>query len=240
MTVHALQYGTTTIQYELRYAARKTLGITVRPDDLHVVVKAPQGAPLEAVEKKVLKRAAWILKQQRDLARYLPHLPPRQYVSGETHRYLGRQHRLKVLESANGAGQGVERDRNYIYVHVSDKTDTASVKALLDDWYHEHARRVFQARLAACYPKVAHIGVPYPDIVVRAMRTRWGSCSAQGKITLNVKLVKVPKSYIDYVIFHELCHLAAPDHTPRFYALLDRVLPDWRERRERLNLYEFG
>ncbi len=87
---------------------------------------------------------------------------------------------------------------------------------------------------------MAHIGVPYSDIVVRAMRTRWGSCSAQGKITLNVKLVKVPKSCIDYVIFHELCHLAVPDHTPRFYALLDRVLPDWQERREKLNLYEFG
>jgi hypothetical protein len=87
---------------------------------------------------------------------------------------------------------------------------------------------------------MAHVGVAYPDIIVRAMSTRWGSCSANGRITLNVKLVKVPRLYIDYVIFHELCHLAEPNHTPRFYELLDRVLPDWRERREKLNMYEFG
>jgi predicted SprT family Zn-dependent metalloprotease len=68
----------------------------------------------------------------------------------------------------------------------------------------------------------------------------WGSCSPQGRITLNVKLIKVPQSYIDYVIFHELCHLAEPHHSSQYYELLDRVLPDWRERREKLNSFEFG
>ncbi len=238
MTTHTLHYGTTSIQYELTYATRKTLGITVEPDDLKVIVKAPEGTSVQDIETKVLKRASWILKQQKELARYLPHLPPRQYVSGETHRYLGRQHRLKIIE--NGTEGSVKRDRNFIYVHVRDRTDTAHVKALLDDWYHTHARATFQERLAACYPKMEHVGVPYPEIIVRAMRTRWGSCSAEGRITLNVKLIKVPESYIDYVIFHELCHLAEPNHTSRFYELLDRVLPDWRDRQEKLNLYEFG
>jgi hypothetical protein len=240
MIRHTVQYGTTEIQYNLTYAQRKTLGITVHPDDLRVIVKAPEGTPLEEVENRVQKRASWIIKQQRELERYLPHLPPRQYVSGETHRYLGRQHRLKVIESKNGREGNVRRDGSFIYVRVQDKADTERVQELLDAWYHDHARRVFRERLEACYPKMAHVGVAYPDIIVRAMSTRWGSCSANGRITLNVKLVKVPKSYIDYVIFHELCHLAEPNHTPRFYELLDRVLPDWRERRERLNMYEFG
>lgn len=240
MTVHSVQYGTTTIQYELTYTSRKTLGIAVHPDDLRVIVKAPQGVLLEEIEARVLKRASWILKQQKELERYLPHLPPRQYVSGETHRYLGRQHRLKVMANENGAQESVKRDRNFIYVHVEDKADTRRVRELLDAWYHDHARRIFQERLEACYPKVQHIGVPYPAIVVRAMSTRWGSCSARGRITLNVKLIKVPRSYIDYVVFHELCHLAEPNHNLRYYELLDRVLPDWRERRERLNSFEFG
>jgi predicted metal-dependent hydrolase len=224
----------------LIYAPRKTLGITVHPD-LRVTVKAPEGSVLADVEEKVRKRATWILKQQRELERYLPHLPPRQYVSGETHRYLGRQYRLKVIESDGKAPkESVKRDGVYIYVHARDKADTERIKGLLDDWYRAHARRVFAERLEACYPKVEHLGVAYPDLAIRVMRSRWGSCSPRGKITLNVKLIQAPRAYIDYVVFHELCHLEEPNHTPRFYELLDRVLPDWRERRERLNGFEFG
>jgi len=239
MSTQSVQYGTIKIQYELTYAPRKTLGISVQPD-LRVTVKAPEGTPLAEIEARVLKRAPWILKQQKDFERYLPHLPPRQYVSGETHRYLGRQYRLKVIECENGAREGVKRDGNYITVHVPDKADTEYVRDLLDGWYHDHARRVFQERLDDCYPKIEHVGVPYPEIAIRAMRSRWGSCSARGRITLNVKLIKVPRSYIDYVIFHELCHLAEPYHSPRYYEILDRILPDWRERRDKLNSFEFG
>jgi len=239
-TTYSIQYGTITIPFELIYAPRKTLGITVHPD-LRVTVKAPEGSVLADVEAKVRKRATWILKQQRELERYLPHLPPRQYVSGETHRYLGRQYRLKVIKGAsvNGAGS-VERDRSYIYVTTQDKADKECIKRLLDDWYRAHARRIFRERLDACYPKVEHLDVVYPDLAIRVLKSRWGSCSPRGRITLNVKLIQVPKSYIDYVIFHELCHLAEPNHSPRFYKLLERVLPDWRERRERLNGFEFG
>ena len=239
MSAHSVQYGTIRIEYELTYASRKTLAITVDPN-LRVVVRAPEGSALADVEAKVLKRAAWIIKQQRELARYLPHLPPRQYVSGETHRYLGRQYRLKVVESENDAGGSVKRDRNFIYVYTPDKTDTDRVRDLLDDWYLNHARRVFRERVDACYPKMAHVGIPYPELTIRAMSTRWGSCSPKGRITLNVKLIKVPTAYIDYVIFHELCHLAEPHHNSRYYELLDRVLPDWRARRDKLNSFEFG
>jgi len=235
-----VQYGTTTIHYDLIYAPRKTLGITVHPD-LRVTVKAPEGSPLADVEAKVRKRATWILKQQRELERYLPHLPPRQYVSGETHRYLGRQYRLKVIEGASANANGsVERDRSYIYVTTQDKTDKERIKRLLDDWYRAHARQVFAERLETCYPKVEHLDIVYPDLAIRVLKSRWGSCSPKGRITLNVKLIQVPRSYIDYVIFHELCHLAEPNHSPRYYELLDRVLPDWRERREKLNRFEFG
>jgi predicted metal-dependent hydrolase len=237
MATHAVQYGTTRIEFELVYAQRKTLGITVHPEDLRVTVKAPEGSALPDVEAKVLKRASWILQQQRDLERYLPHLPPRQYVSGETHRYLGRQHRLKVVENGTEA---VERSRHYLYVHVPDREDRDRVRDLLGGWYATQAEQIFAERLAACYPKVEHLGVAYPELTIRVMKSRWGSTSPVGKITLNVKLIQVPKTYIDYVIFHELCHLKEPNHSPQYYELLDRVLPDWRERREKLTAVEFG
>lgn len=236
MAGHSIQYGNSTIEYELSYAQRKTLGIAVHPD-LRVSVQAPEGTALADIESKVRRRADWILKQQRQLEIYLPDVPPRQYVSGETHRYLGRQYRLKVIEDT---AEAVKLTRGFIYTHVPVKSDTRHVKSLMDDWYLDQARQVFEARLAACFPRVQWLNVRYPSIAIRVMTSRWGSCSASGKMTLNIKLIQVPEEYIDYVILHELCHLKEPNHTRRFFELLDRVLPIWKERRDRLNRFEFG
>lgn len=229
-----LEYGTSTITYELAYTARKTLGISVHPD-LRVTVKAPEGTALADIEAKVRQRAAWILEQQRDFARYLPHLPPRKYVSGENHRYLGRQYRLKVISSDRDV---VKRTRHFIEVHITTG-NPGDVRALLHAWYRARAAHVFTERLTACYPRVKHLGVPYPELRLRVMKNRWGS--TQGNtITLNVKLIQVPEELIDYVIYHELCHLAEPNHSSRFYELLSRVLPDWEARKDALDTFDFG
>jgi predicted metal-dependent hydrolase len=82
------------------------------------------------------------------------------------------------------------------------------------------------------------LGIPFPELWVRPMKNRWGSCTASGRILLNLKLIQVPKDLIDYVILHELCHLKEHNHSSRFYELLNRVLPAWREARRKLNLHE--
>ena len=233
---HTLAYGDTAISYSLAYADRKTLAIRVQPD-LLVSVVAPVGTPLEAIEARLLRRAAWITRKQRQYARYLPHLPPRQYVSGETHRYLGRQFRLKVIE---GSPESVDIDRLYITIVCLKKSDHLAIQRQMDAWYRIWAEINFAERLRFCFPRVEHLGVHYPRLLLRGMTTRWGSTSPNGRITLNLKLIQVPKPYIDYVVLHELCHLREPHHGQAFYRLLDRVLPDWRERRDGLNGYQFG
>lgn len=231
-----VEYGASTIEYTLIYTPRKTLGISVHPD-LSVTVNAPEGSDIELIRQKIRKRASWILRQQRDFRRYSPDFPPRRYVSGETHRYLGRQYRLKVIEDES---DGIKLSRGYLYVQVRDKSNTGRVRDLVERWYRNHARRVFQERLEACYAKVERLGVPYPELSLRAMQTRWGSCTMSGHILLNPKLIQVPTQLIDYVILHELCHLKEHHHGPTFYTLLDRVLPGWRETKRRLDEYEFG
>jgi predicted metal-dependent hydrolase len=238
-STHKVKYGNTTIEYDLIFSPRKTLAIDVHPD-LSVTVQAPEGAELAEIETKVRKRAAWILRQQRQFEMYLPKLPPRQYVSGETHRYLGRQYRLKVSENGRDAGDGIKLSRGYFYVNVRDKDDTARVKELLTEWYRRQAWRVFQERLETCFAKVRFLNLAYPEMTIRQMETRWGSCTPEGKIILNLKLIQVPKVYIDYVVMHELCHLKEHHHGRRFYELLDRVMPDWREKRNRLNSLEIS
>ncbi|MHB0858008.1 MAG: M48 family metallopeptidase [Anaerolineae bacterium] len=241
-----LDYGTRTIAYTLRYEPRKTLGIAVHPD-LSVIVQAPLDTPLAEIEGVLRRRARWIARRLDDYARYSPDLPPREYVSGETHRYLGRQLRLKVEE---GEPEGVTLEGALLRAMVRDKRADGAVEAVVQRWYRAQARAVFAERLAACFPRVERLSVARPRLTVRAMRTRWGSSSAAdrgaagrgavGRITLNLKLVQVPAPLIDYVVLHELCHLVEPHHGKAFYALLARLLPDWQERRERLNRYEFG
>lgn len=232
--VHQLQYGETTIEYHLTFVNRKTLGISVLPD-LTVEVKAPLDSEFDIVEARVRQRANWILRQQRELERYLPHVPPRQYVSGETHRYLGRQYRLKVVEAER---EWVKLNRGYLQVATADKTNSDRVRELLDGWYLKQAKRVFHERLDAVFPRVERLGIPYPELIIRRLQARWGSCSPNGVITLNLTLIQTPKACIDYVILHELCHIQENNHSAAFYKLLGHVLPDWERRREELNAAE--
>lgn len=237
MTLHQIEYGETTIEYHLSYAARKTLAISVHPD-LRVTVVAPHDTALDAIQAKVRQRANWIVRQQREFELYLPHIPPRQYISGETHRYLGKQYRLRVIEAADA--EWVKLERGYLQVRTVDKSDTARIRELVDGWYLRQARRVFRERLRDLLPRFGRLGLPEFDLQIKTLEARWGSCTESGTITLNLKLMQVPKPYIDYVIVHELCHLVEHNHSKRFYLLLDRVMPDWRDRRQRLNALDFS
>ncbi len=233
MSVHTVAYGTATIDYELRYAARKTLGIAVEPDQ-RVIVSAPEGTSVAEVEARLVKRGAWILRQQREFADYLPALPPRRYVGGESHLYLGRRYRLRL---ETGETEGVKLAAGRFHVAVGDKDDAGRIKALLDGWYRQRAAVVFAERLAYCHAK-ARPELPYPELRIRVMEKRWGSCTPGDVMLLNLKLIQVPKYCIDYVITHELAHLREHHHGPAYYALLDRLMPDWRERRQRLHEFQ--
>jgi len=232
MITQQIQYGTTTIEYQLTFAQRKTLGISVHPD-CSVRVVAPVGSDPAAIEAKLQQRSAWIVKQQQHFERYLPLLPPRQYVSGETHLYLGKQYRLKVEEAPTAA---VKLTRGRFYIYTAAGKQRTTIGDQLEGWYRAKAHTLFGEQLAICLKKVAVVGITIsPGLRIRTMQKRWGSCTETGVITLNLKLIQVPKALIDYVIIHELCHLKEHNHSHAYYHLLDRVLPDWRARRDELN-----
>lgn len=232
---HTLQFGTTTIEYEVVYKARKTLAIHVHPDT-RVTVDAPAGTEQAAIEERIRKRAPWILQQQRDFGRHSLRSTPRHYVSGASHTYLGRQYRLKVQQSATDR-EMVKMQRGYIVIHVRDPKDTEHVKQLLENWYRKRAHVVFEERLRFWHPRLARYDVPYPELVVRKMKSRWGSCTGEGKVTLNLALIQAPKDCIDYVMVHELCHLKEHNHSPAFYRMLNALLPDWEARKQRLESF---
>jgi predicted metal-dependent hydrolase len=223
-------FGREAIRFNLRYTRRKTLAITVHPD-LSVTVTAPQGAEIEQVKAKVRRRAGWILKQQQFFRPFLPLAPPRRYVSGETHYYLGRQYRLKVIESQD---ETVKLLGGYLEIYVSRRRDRARVEALLFDWYLSHARVRFARSMEAGWEKLKRQKIPAPQLSIRRMKKRWGGCSRAGAVYLNLELIKAPSYCIDYVVMHELCHLKHPNHSRQFYDMLRRFMPDWKDRKARL------
>ena len=229
---HSVLFGETEISFSLSYVDRKTLAIHVYPDG-KVGVDAPFSTDIEKVYCKVKKRASWILKQQRQFENYPAPLPERHYVSGETHRYLGRQYRLKVSE---GLGETVKLTRGMLQVETRDPKDNLRVQRLLQAWYRSKALIVFTERYTQCVQRVERLGI-YHDkgFLLRFMSKRWGSCTGKGTITLNPELIAAPKDCIDYVIIHELCHLKEHNHSQVFYRLLTAAMQDWELRRKRLN-----
>ena len=178
----------------------------------------------------MVKRGAWIQRQLREVARLPPPLPPLRYVSGEGWRYLGRQYRLRVVP---GETEGVRLSRGELWLTVRSPERAGRV---LTRWLRSRAEVIFAERMAHCLEHAAAYGLHHSsEFRLRAMRTRWGSLTAQGRLTLNPVLVHAPTECIDFVILHELCHLREFNHSRAYYALLSRVLPDWKRRRERLN-----
>ena len=225
-----ISYGTQSISYQVLHTARKTMEIAVHPDG-RVVVKAPPGTALDAIKHRVHKRARWIARQLAWFQQFQPRTPPRRYVGGETHLYLGRQYRLKLLQ---GEKEGVKLTRGYFFVSCRNKPAPEKVQQLLEQWYLGKAREKYSEILAARLPEIKHLGCKEPKLQIRHMKTRWGSLSPGGVLTLNRNLIRAPRECIDYVVTHELCHLQYKNHSTAFYQLLERLLPDWEKRKHRL------
>jgi len=225
---HFVEYGSTKIRFELVFADRKTLGITVHPDR-QVVITAPLDTSLEKIKEKVRKRAAWITKQQRFFLGFEPKTPPRRFVSGESHYYLGRQYRLKIVEAAE---ESIKLSGGFFWARTQVQGEVEkshAARRLMEDWYREKAEHHFP-RIAAPYlRRFARLGVAPTDFLIRKMDKRWGSCTAAGKVILNTELIRAPRGCIEYVVVHELCHLIYHDHGAKFQALQAQEFSAWNK-----------
>ncbi|MGQ4878873.1 M48 family metallopeptidase [Billgrantia sp. LNSP4103-1] len=224
-------YGEGHIEFFLDRRDRKTMSITVTPA-LEVEVIAPFNASLDHIFEKVRKRAPWIKKQLSFFSQFQPRTPERKFISGETHLYLGRQYKLKVTPNII---EGVKLYRGRIIIQSHKPSQENITKSLLNNWYRERARVKFPERVNRClnlFPSPADFEPS--SLEVRQLKQRWGSMTPRGRLILNLSLIRASVDSIEYVITHELCHIAHQHHGRDFYALLDRVMPDWEERKAKL------
>jgi hypothetical protein len=228
----SVAHGKENIEFSLFHVDRKTLEIAVHPDRT-VVVKAPFGIDHEAIRTRVARRGGWIIRQRDFFRQFDPRTPARRYVGGETHLYLGRHYRLKVGGSNLDI---VKLTRGFFEIQVQGTVSSEKVKRLLDGWYREKAAGKFWESLDRCWPSFEKLSFAKPKLQIRRMRKRWGSLSANGRLTLNIDLIQAPRECIDYVIVHELSHLRYADHGPKFYRFMDNVMPDWEKRKRKLEI----
>ncbi len=214
---------------KLRRSHRTTLAISVLPDGT-LELAAPQAATERALAALVGKRLRWILRQRMAFSEMNRDRVPQRYESGATHRYLGRQYRLKVRRTGP---PGVRLFGGYFHVHAPTGSPS-EVEELLAGWLRDKAREQFRHRLARWAPWCAARKLPAPRVRLLRMPKRWGSAHRDGRICLNPDLVKAPSICIDYVIAHEVCHLQHPQHDRAFFKLLDQVVPAWRTIKARL------
>jgi hypothetical protein len=212
---------------------RKVL-IKVHPDQ-RVVATVPNDTNGEAIQEAMIKRARWIWESITEFASQSEYVMPREYVSGETQFYLGRRYVLKVIIDPNQSSS-VKLYRGKLTVTFKKDHDDplVKIKSLLDNWYAHRAHLIFSERLMAMLPKTNWV-TDKPSFRIMAMKKQWGSCSSKGSLMLNPHLVKAPKECIDYVILHELCHIAEHNHSERFRRLLTQVIPHWKEVKAKLD-----
>ena len=214
----------------------------IKKDVKHIYLKVkPNGeviltAPTESSERDIgyvlTKRADWIENRLAFFAAHHRDVVIKEYVSGENFCYLGRNYRLKVIESQE---EGVKLQRGYLQVFVKDTANYKKKQRLIKSWYTQKAKRHFQKAIEKYKPLVKQ---EIETIRIREMKTRWGSCNpSKGYINLNLKLIEKPMDCIEYVVFHELAHLVYANHSKKFYNYLNLFMPDWRKRKDRLDFF---
>lgn len=209
------------------------MSIIIRPDK-SVTVRAPLRTSRRSIERFVQSKSAWILKHLNKKPGIKLANNDKKYVDGEIFLYLGKEYKLQMIVSAE---QYVRLNGELLEVGQEDLTDTGRTKFLLARWYILTARKDLTERLRDILNRINELRFEPSGLVIRQLKSRWGSCSSKGKITLNSELVKLDPALINYVIIHELCHLKHHNHGPDFHKLLGELIPEYKLLRKNLRKF---
>lgn len=233
MEKYSIQYGKRIIEFEVERKNIKNINLNVRPD-MAVIVSANPQVPYEYILRFVREKAAWIFRKVGYFQDVQPEqITEKEYISGESFKYLGKQYRLRVNEMEE---ESVRYFQGFIELSVRDRKNRARKEKLVQEWFRTKTQINFQESLNRVYSLVQKYGIAKPAIKIRTMKVRWGSCiKDQNSILINRELIKAPKFCIDYVILHELVHFLHNNHNDEFYNLMTVLMPDWKQRKEILD-----
>lgn len=219
--------GARYIPYALRRGRRRGIGLTV--DAFGLRINAPLRTSIGEIEAAIRKHAEWVLRKIEECANR-PRRPTLAICDGAAVPVLGDRLPLRVCA---GVARGCLAEGG---IHLQTRDPTTAAK-LLERTLRAHAREIFAERLARFAQMMS---LPVPPLSIGAARTRCGCCNRATGIRLNWRLIHMPLDIIDYVVVHELAHLRQMNHSPRFWLEVEKVLPDYRERRRALREHGDG
>ncbi len=189
-----------------------------------IKVRVPDFMSDENIRRLVVQKSVWIRnKLQEYKAR--PSNNHKEYVSGENFPILGKNHRLKVVESSEPST--VQLKDGYLYVTSAiGQSNPSQIQTSVEEWFKTLALNRLTEKTER-YAKI--IGVEPTSVSIKSYKSRWGSCSSSGDISYNWKIIVAPHKVVDYIVIHELCHLREHNHSPRFWRHVERYAPDWKE-----------
>ena len=209
----------------------KNLHLGVYPPNGRVRVAAPLPVSDDAVRLAVIGKLGWI---KRHKARFedQPRQSKREMVNGESHYFLGRRFRLRVVENT-GASRVILKSPTRLELHTRPNATTAQRERLLNKWYRQQLQTLL-VPLVAKWEAV--FGIQVAEWRVKKMKTKWGACNVSAaRIWLNLELAKKPVQCLEYIVVHEIVHLIERNHNDRFIAIMNKHLPQWRLHRHKLN-----
>lgn len=231
------KYGTTEIQYSISYKSnQKDVSLSV---DLKngVQVVAPEGLSEEKLHTIMLMKAPWIIRKKNELAEVAVSPFPKEFVSGEKFAYLGRHYKLKVHKNDNIRKPSLVFKQGKFISEVpkgyTDEEKKQKLQLLFKEWYIKHGKNKVEERSEIYCPKM---GLEPTSIKIKEQQKRWGTCTKEGAIYLNWRIIMAPMSIIDYVLVHELAHLKYPDHSNEYWRFIRSILPDYEQRKEWLRV----
>jgi len=220
--------------YRIIFSRRRSIGIVIRPDK-EVVVRAPYGASTKVIEKFVSEKEEWIKKHITKYSDTIQLNSSKKYVDGEKYLFLGRELTLRIR---NSLFPSIKQIDNILEAETDGKD--GRIKMLIDRWYKTEAEEIFSEKLNEILIKHKEQDFSPSQLVVRTLKSRWGSCTSKGKITISSDLVKLDEKFIEYVIIHELCHLKHHNHGKDYYRLLEMLIPDYNAIRKELRKYSLS
>lgn len=223
------------INYKVKYSKRRSIEIRVYKGQ--VLVAAPTGARKQGVEHFLHKKADWIIEKLNKHSGHINISVPKDICQGQLLHFMGKTYEVDIRRDI---ASRIELGPNKMIIH-HPTLNQKKINALVKNWYKQQTEFVFNERLHECLKLAAKIGVTKAQgLSTRKMKNRWGTCTHDNKIILNSNLIYLGLEYIDYVILHELCHFKEKNHSPRYYALLASLCPDYKAIRKRLNMFDIG
>ncbi len=226
--LRSIQLGERSLDYALRRARRKTIGFSISISGL--TIAAPRWIGIGQIEDAIREREAWVFTKLADIRRHYAAIPQVLWQDGGTLPYLGAPITLRIAErSTRGSSASFDAVTRTLSLSLPPVASRRQIKDRVESWLQAEARDLFRARLALYE---ARLGVAHRMLRLSSAKTRWGSCSADGRILLNWRLIHFPLSSVDYVVAHELAHLKEMNHGPRFWATVATILPEYETARD--------